>query len=124
MHRGDVESSATSADEYDESDRDTFLVPSTAVKASTSADANLTPRRKVAGPIEPATVGRGRQKRETLQERLANAAKVKKSRSFGDGLNASASTSDLSLGSAGLELRDGQSSSSTGGSDKVVVCVR
>lgn len=131
-------SSATSADDYaddDDTDADAFLVPSTMVRASTSIDAqiNLTPRRKVAGPIEHATVGRDKgKKRETLAERLASAARVKQSRSV-DGL-AMASTGSLtsvgsqgegmSLTAAGTVLKDGLSAVGTGAGDKVVVCVR
>lgn len=92
-----------------------------------------TPRRKVAGPIEPATVGRGTKKRETLAERLAAAAKIKKSRSV-DGLAMATQGSMTSIGSiegmslaaAGSALREGSvSTGAVGGtSDKVVVCVR
>lgn len=107
---------------------DGFLVPSTLVKASPSVDMNLTPRRKVAGPIEHATVGRQSKKRETLAERLAAAAKVKKSRSVGDGLASAASTGSsdgMSLSAAGAVLKEGgMVASGPGTSDKVVVCVR
>lgn len=123
IRRGDVESSATSADEYDD---EPLLVPAAQVKASPSVDLNLTPRRKVAGPIEPATVGRQPKKRETLQERLAAAAKLKKSRSVGEGLSSTFSVGGddgMSLSAAGTAMRDG-SGSSAGTSDKVVVCVR
>lgn len=84
---------------------------------------DTTPRRKVAMPIEPMTVGRGK-KRETLQERLANAARLKKSQSHGDGfhlVDRDAAPVELSLGAAVAAANKGATPS---GKDKVVVCVR
>lgn len=69
--------------------------------------------------------------RETLQERLAKAAaaKIKKSRSVGDGLagamTGSESMEGMSLAAAGqaMKSKDGQGGSGSA-NDKVVVCVR
>lgn len=89
-----------------------------------------TPKRKVVGVMDaPMTVGRGA-KKPSLQERLAAAAKVKKSRSHGDGLSSSASASGTALVAAENTEPRGvkRPSSGSGGdiskSDKVVVCVR
>lgn len=105
-------------------DIDPFIVPSGMVRASPSVqfDANTTPKRKVATPIEPMTVGRGSKKRETIQERLANASKLKKSRSHGEGLSGRVSVSGSQLvgGVSGQNAVAGPS----GSKDKVVVCVR
>lgn len=105
-----------------------LLVPHNMVKASPTIvlqdgdDRETTPRRKVAMPIEPMTVGRGK-KRETLQERLANAARLKKSQSHGDGFHPGVghgSISEIGLGTPGA----GTAKESGGGKDKVVVCLR
>jgi centromeric protein E len=114
IHRGDVSSSAASSP-YNSEDEDVFN----------------TPKRKVVGVIEPATVGRQKAgSRETLQARLQQAAKLKKSRSIGDGLGSSSSITHLLEVSqsttakvkATTQVHHGGESSDK--SDKVVVCVR
>ena len=139
IRRGDVSSSATSADESDpdppsplsEHRREVgdgmLLVPLSLVKASPTItmdldmelDGKTTPRRKVAMPIEPMTVGRGGNKRQTLQERLADAARMKKSQSHGNGFGVSGGSGEMSLMGASQAVREGST-----GKDKVVVCLR
>ena len=96
---------------------------------------DTTPKRKVIGTMEPATVGRPRNKRDNLQARLQAASKLKQSKSFGDGLNTippvpslpslSASVSSSSrtkvVSDDPFEIKPQNKSDKN---DKVVVCVR
>ncbi|RXK39315.1 hypothetical protein M231_03394 [Tremella mesenterica] len=107
QHRGDVESSATSAG--NSSDDAEFLA--TPVHSTLSMD--VTPKRKVLGPVE-STMSGARKKRETLQARLQASTQVRKSRSVGDNLRGSG----MEDGSVNTSLKRGSVSS-----DKVVVCV-
>jgi centromeric protein E len=130
IHRGDVESSSSSSDSPDmsEDEKDKGWVVTS--ESHHSLSMSNTPKRKVVGVMDaPMTVGRGA-KKPSLQERLAAAAKVKKSRSHGDGLSSSASASGTALVAAENTEPRGvkRPSSGSGGdiskSDKVVVCVR
>ncbi|RXK38655.1 hypothetical protein M231_04062 [Tremella mesenterica] len=109
QHRGDVESSVTSAG--NSSNDAEFL----ATPIHTTLSINVKPKRKVLGPVE-STMSGARKKRETLQARLQAASEVRKSKSIGDNLRASAMTED---GSVNMSV-----SKNNVTFDKVVVCVR
>ncbi|ORY32865.1 kinesin motor domain-domain-containing protein [Naematelia encephala] len=128
LYRGDVSSSAASSADGSEDDLDK---PGATFKSPISPGADTTPKRKVVAMMEPFTAPRSAKKRDTLQARLEQAARVKKSKSASDALNASTSLTNFStsLASSSLaqsqsRLRETTSNTSSGGSDKVVVCVR
>jgi centromeric protein E len=95
----------------------------------------ITPKRKVIATLEGSKTQPKPAKREGLQARLqaAAAAKLKTSKSHGQGLVASASISQLvpkvkpetiTASASGLLHGGAGPSSGSGGSDKVIVCVR
>lgn len=132
LHRGDGSSSANSSPcgTHDEGEHEPNLNPVTPCKNEFSAP--NTPKRRVLGTIEVIPFGTSvtGKKRDTLMARLDQVAKVEKSKSTGDSLNASPNLASRSFRQA-AEGRTAvttdttvMSGSTASTSDKVVVCVR
>lgn len=122
---GDISLTDTSGDEAREPE---WALPTTPVKASLSQEADLTPRRRVLVATDNPSSGGALagKKRDTLHARLTQAAKVKKSKSTGDGLASSFSSNSLPLPEREVKTKKSGDRVSLPGSssDKVVVCVR
>ena len=94
----------------------------TPIRATVSVD--TTPKRKVLGPVESTGSASRAKKRGTLAERLQAAAQLKKSRSIGESLVTTGVEEQILVSSTSSRRLQARQSNATGGSDKVVVCVR
>lgn len=125
--RGDVSSSAASSPGVSEDEWSLPITPSASTSSTSSiVDPETTPKRKVLVSLEGSKTQP--RKRDNLQARLQAAAKLQKSKSQGEGLNASASIGQLVpkvKPEAIVKSTSGMINPSNSGSkDKVVVCVR
>ena len=126
IHRGDVSSSAHSSPAANDKGEDPLRTPT-----RETLSGHFTPKRKVIEAMETSSVGKvnsGR-KRDRVTARLEQVARVKKSKSTGDGLNASPSLTRSMMEQAvniGPKLDDDDPiySGASQAKDKVVVCVR
>ena len=122
VHRGDVSSSAASSPcASDDDDARTEML-------ARIMPVETTPRRKIVGAMESSTIGRIKPgtKLNSLQTKLESVAKVRKTRSTGDGLSADVTRSPL-LVKTKITAKTSHATLTTDSSDKsdkVVVCVR